>query len=45
MKKYSKIILEFKKEKVEGKTIIEHETELSKLNRKTLIIKNFKEYL
>ena len=45
IKKYSKIILEFKKEKVEGKTIIEYETELSKLNRKTLIIKDFKEYI
>ena len=45
IKKYAKIILEFKKEKVEGKTIIEYETELSKLNRKTLIIKDFKEYI
>jgi hypothetical protein len=45
IKKYSKIILEFKKEKVEGKTIIEYETELSKSNRKTLIIKDFKEYI
>jgi hypothetical protein len=45
IKKYSKIILEFKKEKIDGKTIIEYETELSKLNRKTLIIKDFKEYI
>ena len=45
IKKYSKIILEFKKEKIDGKTIIEYETDLSKLNRKTLIIKNFKEYI
>jgi len=45
IKKYAKIILEFKKEKVEGKTIIEYETELSKLNRKTLIITDFKEYI
>ena len=45
IKKYAKIILEFKKEKVDGKTIIEYETELSKLNRKTLIIKDFKEYI
>jgi transposase len=45
IKKYAKIILEFKKEKVDGKTIIEYETELSKLNRKILIIKDFKEYI
>ena len=45
IKKYAKIILEFKKEKIGGKTIIEYETELSKLNRKTLIIKDFKEYI
>jgi len=45
IKKYAKIILEFKKEKIDGKTIIEFETELSKLNRKTLIIKDFKEYI
>ena len=45
IKKYSKIILELKKEKVDDKTIIEYETELSKLNRKTLIIKDFKEYI
>ena len=45
IKKYAKIILEFKKEKVDGKTIIEYETELSKLNRKTLIIKDFKDYI
>ena len=45
IKKYAKIILEFKKEKIDGKTIIEYETELSKLNRKTLMIKDFKEYI
>lgn len=45
IKKYAKIILEFKKEKIDEKTIIEYETELSKLNRKTLIIKDFKEYI
>ena len=45
IKKYSKIILEYKKEKIDGKTIIEYETELSKLNRKTLTIKDFKEYI
>ena len=37
--------MEFKKEKIDGKTVIEYETELSKLNRKTLIIKDFKEYI
>jgi len=45
IKKYAKIILEFKKEKIDDKTVIEYETELSKLNRKTLIIKDFKEYI
>ena len=45
IKKYAKIILEFKKEKIDGKTVIEYETELSKLNKKTLIIKDFKEYI
>jgi len=45
IKKYAKIILEFKKEKIDSKTVIEYETELSKLNRKTLIIKDFKEYI
>ncbi len=45
IKKYAKIILEFKKEKIDDKTIIEYETELSKLNRKTLIIKDFKDYI
>ena len=45
IKKYSKIILEYKKEKIDGKTIIEYETELSKLNRKTLTIKDFKKYI
>ena len=41
-KKYSKIILELKY--IEGKTIIEYETELSKYNRKTLDFNNFLEY-
>ena len=44
-KKYSKIQLELKKEKIHGKTIIEWETELSKLNRKSLTITKFKEYI
>jgi len=33
-KKYSKIQLELKREQINGKIIIEWETELSKLNRK-----------
>jgi transposase len=45
IKKYSRLILQFKQEKINGKTIIEHETELSKLNRKTLNINAFKEYI
>lgn len=45
IKKYAKIILKFKKEKIDGKTIIEYETELSKLNKKTLDIKEFKKYI
>jgi hypothetical protein len=44
-KKYSKIHLEMKKEKIQGKTIIEWETELSKLNKKSLNITKFKEYI
>jgi len=44
-KKYSKIQLELKKEKIQGKTIIEWETELSKLNKKSLTISKFKEYI
>jgi transposase len=45
MKKYSKIILELKQEKIDEKTIIEYETELSKFNRKTLNIEEFKKYI
>lgn len=44
-KKYSKIQLELKKEKIQEKTIIEWETELSKFNRKSLNIPKFKEYI
>ena len=44
-KKYSKIQLELKQEKLNGKTIIEWETELSTLNRKSLNIQQFKEYI
>jgi hypothetical protein len=45
IKKYSKLILHFKEEKIDGKTIIQQETELSKLNRKTLNTDAFKEYI
>jgi len=44
-KKYSKIILELKKEQINNKTIIEYETELSKFNHKTLQINEFKQYI
>jgi len=45
MKKYNNIILGMKTNKIEGKTIIEYETELSHFNRKSLQITKFKEYL
>lgn len=45
IKKYQKIILKFKEEKIGGKTIVEHETELSVYNKKTLDFKNFKTYI
>jgi transposase len=44
-KKFSKLILELKQEKINGKTIIEHETELSNYNRKSLNIDEFKSYI
>ena len=43
-KKYQKIILNEKKTKIDGKTIIEHETELSVYNRKTLNITEYIKY-
>ena len=45
IKKYNNIILGMKTNKIEGKTIIEYETELSHFNRKSLQITKFKEYL
>ena len=45
MKKYTNIRLGLKHKVLEGKTIIEYETELSNYNRKTLHIDKFKEYL
>jgi len=44
-KKYGEIILEQKQTIVEGKTIIDWETEISDFNRKTLDINEFKKYL
>ena len=44
-KKFSKLILELKQEKINGKTIIEHETELSNYNRKSMNIDEFKAYI
>jgi len=47
IKKYRKIIQKMKKDEpsINGKTIIEYETELSKFNRKTLHIRQFKVYI
>jgi hypothetical protein len=45
IKKYNNIILGMKTNKIEGKTIIEYETELSHFNRKSLQTTKFKEYL
>lgn len=44
-KKYNKLVLEFKKEQIDGKTIIEYETELSQYNRKSLDFYTYKEYI
>jgi hypothetical protein len=45
MKKYNNIIIAMKTNKIQGKTITDYETELSKFNKKTLDITKFKEYL
>lgn len=45
LKKYQKIILKFKQEEINGQSIIEHETALSKYNKKTLDIPLFKSYI
>jgi hypothetical protein len=45
MKKYNNIIIGMKHNKIQGKTIIEYETEISNYNRKTLNIIKYKEYL
>jgi hypothetical protein len=45
MKKYKNIMLGMKTKKIQGKSVIEYETELSAYNRKTLQIDKFKEYI
>ena len=45
LKKYAKIVINLKEEKIDGKTIVEYETELSLFNRKTLDIEEFKKYV
>jgi hypothetical protein len=45
MKKYNNIILGMKTQKIQGKSVIEYETDLSHFNRKTLQIDNFKTYI
>jgi transposase len=44
-KKFSKIVLELRQTKINGKTIIEYETELSHYNRKSLNIDQYKAYI
>lgn len=43
--KFLSIFLEHKQEKIDGKTIIEYETELSEYNKKSLNINKYKAYL
>ena len=45
MKKYNNIILGMKTNKIQGKSVIDYETELSLYNRKTLCIDKFKSYI
>ena len=45
MKKYNNIILGMKTNKIQGKSVIEYETELSLYNRKTLCMDKFKSYI
>ena len=45
MKKYNNIVLAMKTHKIQGKSVIEYETELSKFNRKTLDVTKFKQYI
>lgn len=45
MKKYNKLILQFKQEKIKGRSVFEYEDTLSKYNRKTLDMEKFKDYI
>jgi transposase len=45
MKKYNNIILAMKTNKIQGKSVIDYETELSLYNRKTLCMNKFKTYI
>ena len=45
MKKYNNILLAMKTNKINGKCITEYETELSKFNRKTLDVTQYKQYI
>ena len=45
IKKYNNIILGMKTNKIQGKSVVEYETELSLYNRKTLCIDKFKAYI
>ena len=45
MKKYNNIILGMKTNKIQGKSVIDYETDLSLYNRKTLCMDKFKAYI
>jgi hypothetical protein len=45
MKKYNNIILAMKTNKIQGKSVIDYETDLSNYNRKTLQLDKFNEYI
>ena len=45
IKKYNKLILEFKNEKIDGKSITDYETDLSQYNKKSLDINKYKDYI
>jgi hypothetical protein len=45
MKKYNNILVAMKTNKIQGKNVIEYETELSKFNRKTLNFTKFQQYI
>jgi hypothetical protein len=45
IKKYNKLILEFKNEKIDGKSIVDYEIELSQYNKKSLDINKYKDYI